>query len=235
MNLRHFLLLALSSLIFCQASTRAQGIDDVETPDVAAKATYKKDETIQQVLSKPGAKAETAGNSRRVNQEKAKVGESFGDLRIEIQSLQVVEGNKYLLTMRLTNQSTNNSIWMAFNGDTEGHGVKGHINDARGFECRIDSHGLSGIEAATQFLSYGKGTGYATIQELQNPHHRFTPAREIKPNDATTATVKFVSSSAKQLESGPCTLQIEFLVGHDFDSGGGTVAVANLVTKIESE
>lgn len=236
MNLRHFLLLSLSCLLYSEGPALAQSSAKVEVAEVAAKAIYKTDESIQQTLSKPGAEAETGGNARRPNNERAKVAKSFGDLRIEIQSLQIVDSNKYLLTMRLTNQSTNNSIWVALNGDDpEGHGAKGRIYDASGFGGPIDTRGLSGIEAATQFLSYGKGTGYATFQELQNPHHRFTPARQIKPNDASVATVKFVASSGKQPESGLCTLQIEFLVGHDFDSGGGTVAVENLVTKIETD
>ena len=71
----------------------------------AAKSRFKVDEVVQQLLSHPddrGAAASGGGDST----DEAKTVKSFGDLRIEIEPLHIVNGGQYLLTMTMSNQKS---------------------------------------------------------------------------------------------------------------------------------
>jgi hypothetical protein len=70
------------------------------------------------------------------------------------------------------------------------------------------------------------------MQELQNPHHRFQPAVEIKPGESSTATIKFMPPYGNRPQPGSYAVQIVLLLGHDFYPGGGTVDAENLMAKM---
>jgi len=198
----------------------------------AARSRLKVDDSLQQLLSHPAADQKGVVGTR--TDEKPKVSKTFGDLGVELQSLQIVNGSQYLLTMIVTNQNPMKPIWVALN-ETRGYGVKGHITDPSGFESPIAEEDLSGIQKGTEFLAYGNGSGFGTLEELQNPHHRFQPSLHLKPGAFGTATVKFRRSASKLPEPGRCTISIEFLLGHDFFPGGGTVSIENLIAKMEAQ
>jgi hypothetical protein len=64
----------------------------------------------------------------------------------------------------------------------------------------------------------------------------FSHAVEIQPNDSISATVKFSPFDGRsRATTGVCSLQIEFLLGHNFGSVSPIVSVKNLVTKIEAD
>ena len=56
----------------------------------AARAEFKVDNTVQQLASKPATESNAGGNSVDLNNDVAKVVKSFGDLRVELLSLQIV-------------------------------------------------------------------------------------------------------------------------------------------------
>jgi hypothetical protein len=200
----------------------------------AARAEFQTDNTVQELASKPTAEVTASGTPASLQDEKPQVVKTVGDLRVEVQSLRIVNGTQYLLTMTLANQNSKKSIWYGFGEGSGGRGVKGQLTDSGGYECGIDYQSLSGIPVVHQYVVYGNGSGYATMQEIQNPHPRLQSAFELKPGGSTIATMKFVSRS-KPAESGVCTLQLEFLIGHDFVPNGGTVETGNLVTKVEAK
>ena len=146
---------------------------------------------------------------------------SFGDLHVELLSLQVVNGNQYLLTMSIANPSQKSSLWVGLSCDM-GNNLKAKLTDANGFEFVSDWSCVSGIDY-TFFAQYGyQGAG-------------FYKATEIRPNDSITATVKFISRVNRTASAGQCSLQMEFLSGHDFSGGFGHCTAQNLVCNIEAE
>ena len=193
----------------------------------AGRAEFKTNDTIQQLLSRPATENPAVGSAGDLNNDipkddVPKVVKSFGDLRVELQPLQIVNGGRFQLTMTLTNQNPNKSIWVALNS-SDGIYPKGSLTDAGGFQFMMDRIGLSGIQLA----SYGP---------YGNQNNGFSPALEINPRDSISATVKFTPfDGARQAMPGICNLQIEFLLGHDFGTTKATVKVNNLVTKIDAK
>ena len=192
-----------------------------ETTEIvgAAKAKFKSDETVRQFLSQPATESKAAGSAGGA----AKLQKSFGDLHVEVQSLQIVNGNQFLLTMSLANQSPKKSIWVALSSDMSPFSnLKARLTDSTGSEFQSDGTCVSGIES-TPYVTYGyQGEG-------------FYKATEIKAGDAIPATVKFISRARKTAATGPCNLQLEFLVSHDFSGGHGQGTPQNLLGKIEVE
>jgi len=179
----------------------------------AARAGFKKDEAVQELLSKPANKA--GGSTGIFDTDAAKVLKSFGDLRIEAQSLKVAQNRQFLLTLLLANQNAKKSIWVALGSDNGGN-VKGVITDSEGSEFNCESQSVSGIEATA----------------LQN--NGFFHATEIKPSDSISAIVKFYSRAGRTATPGSARLQLEFLVGSGFNGGFGSAKAFNLVSKIET-
>ena len=193
----------------------------------AGKSEFKTNDTIQQLLSRPTTENTTAGSAGDLNNDVLKndvpkVVKSFGDLRVELQTLQIVNNGRFQLTMTLTNQNPSKSIWVALNS-ADGISPKGSLTDAGGFQFVMDRVGLTGIQSA----SYGP---------YGNQQGGFSPALEISPRDSISATVKFTPfDGARQAMPGVCNLQIEFLLGHDFGTTRATVKANNLVSKIEAK
>ena len=185
-----------------------------ETAEIvgAGRAEFKVDDTVQQLVSKPSTETAVGGGAGSLD-DKPKVVKSLGDLRVEMQPLQIVNGRYYLLTMTLSNQNSKQSIWVALNTDM-GSNVKGAVTDAGGSEYRAQWNGISGI-AFTAFQNGG-----------------FFQATEIRPNDSITATVKFGSYFNRQMSPGNCRLQLEFLVGRNFNGSFSAATEENLVTQI---
>jgi TolB-like protein len=185
----------------------------------AARAEFKTNDTVQQFISTPAA-----GNQGGASlaDDAAQVVKKYGDLSVGLQTLHIVNGGQFQLTMTLANQNPKKSVWVALNNGG-GFTPNGGLTDANGFQFAIDRTGLSGIESA----SYGP-YGY--------DHNSFSPALEIKPNDSVSATVKFMPHDGRtRATPGICNLQIEFLLGQDFGTAAATVKVNNLVSKIEAK
>jgi hypothetical protein len=187
----------------------------------AARAEFKADSVVRELLSKPGPGSNASGTSGLLQDEKTQVVKSFGDLRVELQSLKVVNDKEYFLTMTLTNLSPKRSIWVAVSADMMGN-INGRITDARGSEFRADRTSVSGISIGT-FARYG-----------YTPNS-FSPSTEIAPNNSISVTLKFFSGERKAAEEGACRLQLELLSGRDHHNDVvGNVSFNNLVSPIEA-
>lgn len=189
----------------------------------AARAEFKADNTVQQLVSKPNSSTGPASTSGLLQDDKAKVVKSFGDLRVEVQSLKVVNGNEFLLSMNLVNQNTNKNIFVAANADMMNvpNAVVRNENGSEFFSGPYD-RGISGIPS-TMYMNGGyNGAG-------------FSKATEIRPGDSIPAAIKFASRANKSATPGPCTIQLEFIVSHDFDNGFGHGTVNTLAAKIAAE
>ena len=187
----------------------------------AAKTEFKADDTVKQFL------ANTVGESRPGDdtsgpRDGPTVVKSFGDLRVELQSMHIVSihpsgyAKGYVLTMQLSNQNQKNSLWVAVHTEGFGRDVQGSIIDPSGNEFDGDSTGIFGVAC-----SYYQNNG-------------FVQATEIQPNGSIAVTMKFFNSGGKSAALGTCQLQLEFLLGHDFRDNFGSATVQNLVAKVEA-
>jgi len=184
----------------------------------ATKGEFKADSNVEGLLTHTNAETASSDSPAKtpkadLTDDKPKVVKSLGDLRVEMQPLQIVNGSHYLLTMTLTNQSPKKSIWVALSTDM-GSNVKGAVTDAGGSEFRGEWNSVSGIAFAA------------------SQNGGFFRATEIRPNDSVMATVKFGSYFNRQISPGNCRLQLEFLIGHNFNGSFGAATEENLVTQI---
>jgi curli biogenesis system outer membrane secretion channel CsgG len=190
------------------------------------KASFKNDSTVQELKTTAvantkvvtGAESSGAGTEADLSEDKPKVVKSFGNLVVELQSLKIVNGGQYLLTMTLTNRSKTRSIWVAGSS-------RASLFDPNGNQ--FGRAAVSGISYASVHVQYTYG---GAMQEY------FNPAAEISPADSITATFAFVSSEGRSPSPGVCNLQLEFFLGDDFVSGSARRAsIPNLVTKFEAK
>jgi curli biogenesis system outer membrane secretion channel CsgG len=187
----------------------------------AARAEFKADATVQQLVSKPVARSNTGGDSGQQQDENAQVVKSFGDLRVELQPLKIVNGSKYLATFTLTNQSTNRSIWVALNAESSAL-----VTDSQGSEYLPVKGTMSGVSV---------GKLVPSLYQYSAPN-QFYPATELTPNNSTTVTLRFASRHINNTAiAGPCNFQIEFLLGREFSNNRAVdVSLPNFATKIDA-
>jgi len=187
----------------------------------AARAEFAADTTVHDLISKQVAGNGGADGTSSSTDDKAQVVKSLGDMRVELQSLKIVNGRQYSLTMTVANQSRR-TVWVALNSDS-GLYIHGRVTDAQESEFEPNPGSVSGISIGTRL-----------VYMYQAPT-RFTNATELAPNSSTTATLKFSSPDGKSASSGTCRLQLEFLVGHEQSNGSvGDVATPNLVCSLEA-
>ena len=183
----------------------------------AARAEFNADDTVQQLESKPVAESNAGGASGLLQDEKPQVVKSFGDLRVELQSLKIVNGKEYLLTMTVVNQSPKRTIWVAVNHDT-----RAQITDAQGSQFLVEGN-AAGIPLGSPLVFFGQAP------------LRFSPATELAPNTSATGTLKFYSPEGRTPNAGACTVQIEFLLGREYsNNSAGDASKPNLVSQIEA-
>jgi curli biogenesis system outer membrane secretion channel CsgG len=187
-----------------------------ETAEVvgAARAQFKEDDFVRKLATNrtpPGKPGVTEGTP--TTQKK------FGDLIVDMEPLKVVGSDKFELTVTLTNRNSRQSIWVALNSDTMG-AVKSRISDTAGHEWQFVRNSNAGIPLSTH-----QRYGYDVT--------RFAPAAEIRPHDAITATLKFAPVKPTAAESGSYTLQMEILLGRNFDGDAGIITEHNIMQKME--
>lgn len=178
----------------------------------AARVKFKADPIVQHLLSKPASESKNAD----AGAEKSKVSRTFGDLRAEVRSLKIVNGKDFLLTLLLTNQNLKSSIWVAVNTDLQSN-VRGSLIDTKGTEFQTDHRLIMGV------------------QNSAHQHGGFFEATEIKPANATTATIKFFSRKGGFAEAGSVRLQLELLLGNSYERGFGEASIQNLICNIEAD
>jgi len=187
----------------------------------AAKATFKADSTVQQLQSTATTGNNVlsgAGAGADLSDDKPKVVKKFGDFQVELQSLKIINGGKYFLTINLTNRSARNSLWVALANKTSILSPDGYL---------FGQSTATGLFYPQVFTQYG------------TPHYEsFKPATEIKPGDSTTVTIAISSADGRPPSPGVCTLQLQFLLADNFDFGRSSPELSstpNLVTKFEAK
>jgi TolB-like protein len=187
----------------------------------AAKARFKNDESVQQLLSHPPVETKVADGAGAPKKEEVKepkevkITKSFGDLRVELEPLKIVNGGHYVLNMTLTNQNAKRIISVALNTDM-GSTLKGVVTDADGNEYPGDGRSVSGV-VCTAFQRNG-----------------FWDPTELKPGESISTEVKFFPRSDRTPTAGTCRLQLEFLLGREVRDHFGPATVNNFTTKIEA-
>ena len=178
-------------------------------------AEFKADDTVRQLVAAPATEAKGVSGLGGTT-EKPAIVKTLGDLRVELQSLKIVDDRKYILSMLLTNQNPRKSIWVALRTDLVGE-LKGSVTSPNSSQYGSDSRGVSGVNA----------------DALQ--HGGFFKPTEIKVNEAVPVTVKFSENRFPSAESGACTVQLEFLIGSSYDGSFGNATSKNMVVKMEAE
>ena len=185
----------------------------------AARAEFKEDSMIKDLVSKPAPAARADSGGGFLPDDKPPVVKSFGDLRVEVRPLLIVDRNQLQMTITLTNQSPRNSTWVALSGEM--FSIKAIINDSAGAEFRANRMSVSGIQVGT-FARYG-----------YTPNS-FSPATEIRPRDAISATLRFASSRREVPAPGRCRIQLEILQGRNYDSAATDVSFDNFTADVEA-
>jgi len=187
----------------------------------AARAEFKEDDIVKQLVTSPAPEGKPGELTDKGKGEPPAVVKSFGDLRVEVQPLHLVDDDQLMLSMMFTNRSSRRSVWVALNTDIMS-ALKSKITDSAGHEYQLAANRVSGIQLAS-YQQYG--------YDLT----RFSPATQIRPSDSIVVVAKFAPSSRNPPESGMCTVQVQFLVGRNFDGSTASVTVENLVTKLKAE
>lgn len=178
----------------------------------AAKAFIKTNGSVQQLLS---ATAETGGKAGDTAKDPAKVSKTFGNLRVDVKSLSIVNGKQLKLSVELVNLNAKKSIWVAVSTDNVGN-VKGVATDTNDREFQSDGREVSGIEWAFQ---QNGGVFRAT---------------EIKPKESVSTSVKFFSRPGDTPSPGICQVQLELLLANSFSGNFASATAHNLSVKIEA-
>jgi TolB-like protein len=189
----------------------------------AAKATFKADRTVQLLQSTPSTDNNVlsgASAGADLSDDKPKVVRTFGNLSVELQSLKIINGGQYFLTMTLTNRSASKSLWVALKTSS--------------MTSLLDPNGNQFGRSSATGISYGQVHVQSAYDGAMQEY--FNPATEIRPGDSAIATIAFASSEGRSASPGVCTLQLEFFLGDDFVSGSAKhTTTPNLVTKFEAK
>jgi TolB-like protein len=182
----------------------------------AAKATFTNDSTAQQLQSTPNTASGNAINTPDLKDNAPQVVKTNGNLRFEMQPVQIVNQRLYVLTMDIKNLSKK-SVWFALSMDRDNNFLKGNVVDSNGSQFNSTWEGISGISYDREYQGY------------------FQKATEIAPGDSATATIKFYSPVSKAPVTGVCNLQLEFLTGDDTSNGSARCTIHSITSKIGAQ
>ena len=189
-----------------------------ETSEVVggAKAKFEADETVQKLTSKPINEASSNAGGSDEPKPKPVIAKTLGDLRVDLESLRIVDKRGYLLTMTLTNLNPKKSIWVAVRMSTSTM-LTGSLTDADGFQYIGSSGDVTGIAA----------------DSLQ--HDGFFNPSEMKPGESFPCTVKLRSYAGRPPTAGQCVLHLDFLLGYNFSGNFGGAVSKSLQAKMQTE
>ncbi|HZR17347.1 MAG TPA: FlgO family outer membrane protein [Verrucomicrobiae bacterium] len=171
----------------------------------AARGEFKVDTMVQQLVSNPEPKPNPGSGGDKDSSDSPGVTKTFGDLRVELKTLRIVNMNAVQLTVSLSNGNPSKSLWVGLATDVLGNPTC-VATSPDGIECRSYPAGILGIVRGSAF-GYGAQTG-------------FTPASEIPAGQSIPATIKFVPPPGAPISTGTWTVQLELLQSHDHTSMG---------------
>lgn len=173
------------------------------------------DETVQHLLAKPVAATPPAGDGILESEEKrVAISKTFGDLRFDVESLRIVNGNDFLLIATLTNSNPRKSLWVALNMRSN---LKPVLFDPERFEFDTQVTYVSGIQC-------GELVGDTLFS-----------ATEIKAGESLPVSIKYFSRTQRRASPGQCTLHLGILLAQTMNGNQGGLATAhNFIVKMEA-
>lgn len=166
----------------------------------AAKAEFKSDNTVQQLTNAPasssGSDNSEQSNDASVSTQSPKIIKSFPSFAVEVDSLRVVNGGQYMVTMTLTNFSTTKYTAVGLDFDTgSGRPLYSIVSDPEGYEFHATVNDVTGVAVASMRQFFGF-EGSVT---------------KIPPHDSVQATITFSSPPGRVAVPGLCHVQLQFL------------------------
>lgn len=186
----------------------------------AAKAQFKSDDGVQQLLSRQtddSSQSDALGTSTK---ETPKLSKFFGNqnIRLDILSLRVVDGKDYLLTANFVNLNTNRTWWLALVSD--GISLNSVVTDSEGYQFEASERDLSGV-----------GAGHAV-----RPFGLLGNSSQIGPRETLSLTLKFSSLPGRIASPGMCSVNLNtILLEKDGYNRFSAWQTYNLVGKIKVE
>lgn len=183
----------------------------------AAKAEFKSDETVQQLLSQAATAEGGGGDAGTTPGAPAKpAAKPFGDLQAKVESVKLLPGDAVYgfakLTFTITNTSATLTYGVAVNPDIYNHL---NLSNSRGDDFKATE--ISGIEKAFEF-----GNGFSGA------------LTDIPPKSAITITSKSqVRWSGKPGDYRPYRLQTEVVFGEEANGRHPNLRKYNLVIDIK--
>jgi hypothetical protein len=160
---------------------------------------------------------ETPTPSIDLSEDKPKVTKAFGNFVVQLLSLKIVSGDRYILTMNLSNQSRSGPVWVALSR-------RQSLIDPSGNQ--LGPNDLSGISYGGTHPQYSYGGTTATV---------FEPTIQIQPGGSTAATITFASRMGSPAP-GVCNVQLEFMTATGQVEGHARLeGTPNLTAKIEAK
>jgi len=211
----------VDALIFGNLVTLSQNVEftakiiTTDTAEIvgATRSKFKIDEIVKELVSHPTTGRAPEGGDGILD-DGPKVTKTFGDLKVDLPPLKIVNDSQYLLSMTLSNKNSRRSIWVALNDDMSST-PKSVLRNAEGYEFYTSFRVISGIvDSAEQYGQFFKAT-------------------EIPAGESITATVKFESRGGRRPTVDPCNLQMELLTATAFDGRSGKCEVRNLTTVLK--
>lgn len=166
----------------------------------AAKAEFAMDNTVEQLTNTP-APPNVADNSEGTNgnhpsAQSPKIIKSFPSFTVEVDSLRVVNGSQYMVTMTLTNPSATKYTAVGLDFDTGlGRALYSVVSDPDGYQFHATVNDVSGIEVSSMRQFFGFDGSFT----------------KMPPNDSKQATITFSSPPGRVAVPGLCHVQLQFL------------------------
>ena len=159
----------------------------------AAKADFKSDDTVQKLVSKQTSEP-LAADANDGGDGKPKIVKKLGDFAVELQSLRIVNGTDYLLSINVTNLNPRNTIYVSLECEGPIPGaLKSTVEDPAGF----------------QFISFGEQvTGFSVGSSTFTGWNG--AVKKIEPHNSVSATIRFSSDPHRAATPGKCHLQLGF-------------------------
>ena len=86
-------------------------------------------------MSKPAPESGPDAISKDLEPDKAEVVKTFGDLRVEVQSLKIINGTDYLLSLNVTNLSLEKTLYISLECEGPIPGaLKSTVTDPEGYQ-----------------------------------------------------------------------------------------------------
>jgi hypothetical protein len=166
-----------------------------ETAEVVggAKIRISKSQDVQQLLEH-SVQTVTQGEDKTPpsSETQAKVERKFENFTVQVQSLRILNGKDYILSLNFTNQNQNKTVYVALECEGPVAGaLKSSVEDPQGFQFISYEEQVTGLAVGSwSFMGWNGGV------------------KKIAPHNSATATVKFVSNPPRAASPGKCNVQL---------------------------